>query len=172
MMHAVNPGFVGPSYQATMTLQDAENAINYYLEVAEVEGAKEPVALLGTPGKLPILSTKPGPVRGFWVLPGGQQSLAVTGNTLYLLTTTVPATQTAIAQFSVTTIGTLLTNNGPVVMRDNGVVSNAKGGYVFIVDGAYWYYYAIVGTSNSLTFTASTNSTTGQTPPGCELDTS
>src|ERR1700689_4842556 len=100
-MRAFDPGIVGPSYSAPMTLQDAENAINYYVEVAEVDGAKEPIALLGTPGKNPILSTQTGAVRGFWVLPGGLQALAVTGSSLYLITTTVPATGTSIAQFSV-----------------------------------------------------------------------
>jgi hypothetical protein len=140
-----------------MTLQDAENAINYYLEVAEVDGAKEPIALLGSPGKNPIMSTQVGPVRGCWVLPGGLQALSVTGNTLYLITLTVPATQTSIAQFSVLSVGTLLTNSGPVVMRDNGVVSNAKGGYVFIVDGQFWYYWAIVGITNSVTFLGAVN---------------
>jgi hypothetical protein len=154
MMEPFDPGIVGPSYQAPMTLQDAENAINWYVEVAEVDGAKEPVALLGTPGKNPILSTQTGPVRGFWPLPGGLQALVVTAQTLYLVTMTVPASQTSIAQFSVQAVGTLLTNNGVVVMRDNGVVSNAKGGYVFIVDGQFWYYWALFGAVNSLTFTA------------------
>jgi hypothetical protein len=163
---AVDPGIVGVSYQAPMTLQDAENAINWYIEVAEVDGAKEPIALLGAPGKNPIITTQTGPVRGLWVLPGGLLALAVTGNTLYLITATVPATQTSIAQFAVTAVGTLLTNSGPVVMRDNGVVSNAKGGYVFIVDGSFWYYYAIVGVTNAVTFIASTNGTATLTLPG------
>jgi hypothetical protein len=163
---AVDPGIVGVSYQAPMTLQDAENAINWYIEVAEVDGAKEPIALLGAPGKNPIITTQTGPVRGLWVLPGGLLALAVTGNTLYLITATVPATQTSIAQFAVTAVGTLLTNSGPVVMRDTGVVSNAKGGYVFIVDGSFWYYYAIVGVTNAVTFIASTNGTATLTLPG------
>lgn len=166
-MEPVDPGIVGVSYQAPMTLQDAENAINWYIEVAEVDGAKEPVALLGTPGLNPIISTQTGAVRGFWPLPGGQQALAVVSNTLYLINTTVAATQTSIAQFSVTAVGTLLTNAGPVCMRDNGVVSNAKGGYVFIVDGLYWYYYAIVGNTNSVSFAAATsNTSTTLTLPG------
>ncbi len=165
-MKAVDPGIVGVSYQAPMTLQDAENAINWYIEVAEVDGAKEPIALLGAPGKNPIITTQTGPVRGLWVLPGGLLALAVTGNTLYLITATVPATQTSIAQFAVTAVGTLLTNSGPVVMRDTGVVSNAKGGYVFIVDGSFWYYYAIVGVTNAVTFIASTNGTATLTLPG------
>lgn len=151
-MIAVDPGIVGPAYQAPMTLQDAENAINYYLEVAEVEGAKEPIALLGSPGLNPVMSTQTGTVRGFWPLPGGLLALAVTGNTVYLITTTVQATQTSIAQFSVASVGTLLTNAGPVVMRDNGVVSNGKGGYVFIVDGLFWYYYAIIGVTGTASF--------------------
>lgn len=165
-MMAVDPGIVGPAYQASMTLQDAENAINFYLEVAEVDQAKRPVALLGTPGKAAVASTQTGPVRGCWVLPGGLQALAVTGNGVYLVTTTQLASQNAIAQFSVTQVGTLITYSGPVVMRDNGVVSNGKGGYVFIVDGQFWYYYAIVGSSNVAGFTGgvSTGSTTLSLP--------
>lgn len=157
-MMAVDPGIVGPAYQATMTLQDAENAINYYIEVAEVEGAKEPIALLGTPGKNPIMATQTGPVRGLWVLPGGTQALAVTANIVYLISMTVPPTQTSIAKFSVVKVGTLLTYSGPVVMRDNGVVSNGKGGYVFIVDGQFWYYFAIIGITGTATFTGGVQS--------------
>jgi len=152
-------GFVGVSYQAPVTLQDAEDSINWYIEVAEVDGAKEPVALLGTPGLNPVISTQTGPVRGAWTLPGAQQTLFVTGNTVYLTTITVPATQTSIAQFTTVSVGTLLTNSGPVVMRDNGVVSNGKGGYVFIVDGTYWYYYRIGG-AGSVSFTGGLAGTT------------
>jgi hypothetical protein len=141
-----------------MTLQDAENAINWYLEVAEVQGAKMPVALLGAPGKNPIISTQTGEVRGLWVLPGGLEALAAVSNALYLITRTAAATATSIAQFSVTQVGTLLTNAGQVVMRDNGVVTNDNGGYVFIVDGTYWYYYAIVGVTASVQFTGAVSS--------------
>jgi hypothetical protein len=149
-----------------MLLQDAEVAINWYMEIAEVDGAKEPVALLGSPGLNPIISTATGQVRGAWVLPGGQTALVVSGFGLWLVTATSPASQTSIAQFSATQVGTLLTNSGPVCLRDNGVVSNAKGGYVFIVDGLYWYYYAING-GGSVTFTAATlNTTTTLTLPG------
>ena len=157
-------GFVGVSYQAPVTLQDAEDSINWYIEVAEVDGAKEPVALLGTPGLNPVISTQTGPVRGAWTLPGAQQTLFVTGNTVYLTTISVPATQTSIAQFTTVSVGTLLTNSGPVVMRDNGVVSNGKGGYVFIVDGTYWYYYNIAG-GTTVSFTGGLAGTTALTLP-------
>lgn len=155
VMRAVDPGIVGPSYQATVTLQDAENAINWFVEVAEVEGAKEAIALLGAPGKNPIISTTTGPVRGVWVLPGGTQALAAVGNTLYLITLAAAATASSIATFTVSQVGTLLTNSGPVVMRDNGVSTLGLGGYVFIVDGQYWYYYAISGTATTVSFSAS-----------------
>jgi hypothetical protein len=155
VMQAFDPGIVGVSYQAAMTLQDAENAINYYVEVAEVDGAKEPVALLGTPGKQPILSTIAGQGRGFWVLPGGLQALYVVGNQLFLINVTAPATQTSIAQLTATMVGTLLTNSGPVVMRDNGVISNGLGGFVLIVDGVFGYYYLISGMPQLATFSAS-----------------
>jgi len=154
-MIPIDPGLVGPAYQAPMTLQDAENAINWYVEVAEVDGAKEPVALLGTPGLNPIATTQTGAVRGLWVLPGGLKALAVTANTLYLLTQIVPATQTSIAQISVASVGQLLTNSGPVCIRDNGVAVGANGGYALIVDGIFGYFYQLSGSSSTITFTGS-----------------
>jgi hypothetical protein len=151
---AIDPGLVGVSYQAPMTLQDAENAINYYIEVAEVDGAKMPVALLGTPGKNPVVSTQTGPVRGVWVLPGGTSALAAVSSALYLISVAALATQTTIATFSVVQVGTLLTNFGPVVMRDNGVLTENAGGVCFIVDGLYWYYYNLSGIPNTFSFQA------------------
>lgn len=162
-----DPGFVGVSYQAPMTLQDAENAINWYIEVAEVDGAKEPIALLGTPGLNAIISTQVGPVRGLWPLPGGLTALCVTGNTVYLIKTTVPATQSSIAQFSATAVGTMLTNSGPVVIRDNGVIFNGQGGYAIIVDGSTTaYYYNIAGPSTVSFAGGVTNGSTLVSLPG------
>lgn len=166
VMEAVDCGIVGPAYTAPMLLQDAENAINYYVEVAEVDGAKEPVALLGTPGLNPLVSTQTGQVRGSWVLPGGSQALIVSGNGAYLVTVQVPATSTSIAQLAVTLLGTLLTNSGPVGIRDNGVLVNGLGGYAVIVDGTYGYYYLLSGVTYSFTFAAATvsSSTVMQLP--------
>jgi hypothetical protein len=151
-------GFVGDSSQMPMTLQDAQDAINWYVEVSAEKSAKEPIALLGCPGKNPIISTQTGPVRGSWVLPGGLQALAVTGNTVYLIKVISPATQTSIAMFSVASVGTLLTNNGPVSIRDNGVISGGAGGYAVIVDGNYGYYYLLSGVTYNNTFTAGVQS--------------
>lgn len=165
---AIDPGIVGPAYQAPMTLQDAENCINFYCEVAEVDGAKEPVALLGTPGLNPFLSALGvGPVRGGWVLPGGQQALIVSGSGVYLVKITLPATPTQNAQCTTTLVGTLKTIIGPVTIRDNGTLVNGLGGYAVIVDGPYGYYYLIQGYQYVFSFAgALVNGSTTITLPG------
>ena len=167
MFQGADPGLVGDAYAAPMALQSAAACINFYLERAPQDKIpKMPNALLGCPGLNAILSTMTGPVRGAWVLPGGQQALVVTGNTLYVITITVPATQTSIPQYVATSVGTLLTNNGPVVMRDNGVLQNGEGGYCLIVDGTYGYYYLLSGVPYVNTFTAATQSTNQLAFPG------
>ena len=119
-------GFVGDSYQAPMVLQDAQDTINFYLEHDPEEAAKMPNALLGAPGLNALVGTQAGQVRGAWVLPGSQQALVVSGNMLYLVGISVPATGTSIPTYNATAVGTLLTNQGPVVMRDNGVLQDRK----------------------------------------------
>src|SRR6201986_1555085 len=152
MFSGADFGFIGPAYQAPMTLQDTEAAINFYLEVAEVDGAKEPIAMLGTPGLNTVLTTVTGQARGLWWLPGGQQALYVVGNKCYLVIIQVQRTATTEAVLSASVVGTLLTNAGPVSMRDNGVQQNSQGGYVLIVDGIYAYYYRLSG-AGTVTFT-------------------
>ena len=138
-----------------MLLQNAQRLINFYVQPDPDPKAKDQLALLGCPGLNPVASTQTGQVRGAWVLPGSQQALVVTGNTLYLMTITVPATQTSIPQYSIATVGTLLTNSGPVVMRDNGVLTGGLGGYCLIVDGTYMYYYLLSGVPYLNTFAGS-----------------
>jgi hypothetical protein len=138
-------GFVGPSYEAPMTLQDAQRLINWYVEMDPNPSAKEQLALLGCPGLNLVASTINAQVRGMWVLPGSSQALVVSGNAVYVMTVVVPATQTSIPQYSIAQVGTLLTNVGPVCIRDNGVQQNGLGGYAVIVDGQYGYYYLLSG---------------------------
>jgi hypothetical protein len=152
MFEGADVGFCGPAYEAPMLLQDAERCINYFLEVDKNPRAKMPYALLSAPGLNPIISTITGAVRGAWVLPGNLTALFVVGTACYLATVTTPATQTSIAQFSITQVGTLLTNAGRVVIRDNGVLFNGFGGYAVLVDGFYGYFYRIAG-AGSVTFT-------------------
>jgi hypothetical protein len=155
-------GFVGGSYEAPVTLQDAQRLINWYVEVDPMPTAKEQLALLGCPGLNPVASTITGQVRGMWVLPGSQQALVVVSNRVYLMTITVPATQTSIPQYAVAQVGTLLTNNGPVCIRDNGVLQNGFGGYAVIVDGQFGYYYLLSGTPQTVVFTANVSTGSNQ----------
>jgi hypothetical protein len=148
-------GFVGQSYEAPMVLQDAQRLINWYVEKDPNPQAKEQLALLGCPGLLSVLSTIPGQVRGLWVLPGAQQALVVTGATVWLMTITVPATAISLPQFGAVQVGTLLTNSGPVCIRDNGVITNGLGGYAVIVDGQFGYYYLLSGVTYVNTFAGS-----------------
>lgn len=140
-------GFVGQAYEAPDPYQDSQRSINWYCEVSQDGKSKTPVALLGAPGLNAILNvavdSSGGEVRGCWVLPGGTRALVVCDSAVSMVEMTVPATQNSIAQFSVTQFGTLLTNNGPVCIRDNG-----PGNYAVIVDGPYGYtvnYTAALG---------------------------
>jgi hypothetical protein len=153
-------GFVGGAYEAPNLSQDAQRLINWYVEIDRSPGAKEAVGLLGTPGLNPVINSfVTGPVRGSWVLPGNQQCLFVVSNIVYVATVTTQATQGNIAQFSTTQVGTLLTNNGRVVIRDNGPLFNGLGGYAVLVDGTYGYFYQLTGTSKTVTFTGNLTST-------------
>lgn len=148
-------GFCGPAYEAPMLLQDAERCINWFLEFDKNPKAKMPYALLTAPGLNPIISTITGAVRGAWVLPGNLTALFVVASTCYLVTVTASASQTNIAQFSIQAVGTLLTNAGRVVIRDNGVLFNGLGGYAVLVDGTHGYFYRIAG-AGAVTFTGNT----------------
>jgi hypothetical protein len=159
MFDGSDVGFCGPAYEAPMLLQDAERCINWFLEVDKNPKAKMPYALLSAPGLNPIINTITGPVRGAWVLPGNLTALFVVAATCFLATVTVAATQINIAQFSVQQVGTLQTNAGRVVIRDNGVLFNGLGGYAVLVDGSYGYFYRISG-AGTVTFTG--NLTSGQ----------
>jgi hypothetical protein len=149
-------GFVGQSYEAPMVLQDTQRLINWYVEMDPNPEAKEQLALLGCPGLLAVASTLPGQVRGMWVLPGSQAALVVTGATVWLMTITVPATANSLPKYATRQVGNLLTNAGPVCIRDNGVQQNGLGGFAVIVDGTYGYYYLLSGVQQTVTFGAAT----------------
>jgi hypothetical protein len=155
MYQGADFGFVGPFDEAVDILQNAQREINWYCEADPDPRAKEQLALLGCPGLNPLAQGAVGQARGAWVLPGSQQALVVISNMLYVMKITVPATQTSIAQYSLTQVGTLLTNSGQVVMRDNGVLQNGLGGYCLIVDGTFGYYYLLSGVPYVNTFQGS-----------------
>jgi hypothetical protein len=149
-------GFVGQAYDAPNPYQDSQRLINWYLEMSGDGKSKMPTTLLGCPGLNPIIQLNTGAVRGFWVLPGNLKAVAVSGDDVYVITVTVPATQTSIAQFATRLVGTLNTNSGQVRIRDNGA-----GGYAVLVDGLNGYYFRIAGAgTTSFTGTPTNGSTT------------
>ena len=158
-------GFVGGEDVAPNPLQDNQKCINFYPE-SNKQNAKEILALLGCPGLQQLVAAPGGgapgfsptttawpapysgpslPVRGSLVIPGGQTALVVIANTCYLVTVAVAATATTFPTLALTSVGTLLTSSGPVVMAaDNGVGYGVAGtvvGNVAIVDGPNGYFY-------------------------------
>lgn len=126
--------FVGPAYEAASVTQDDQRLINWYLETdqtkadlpatQENETQRGYTALYPTPGLTTRVSLATGEVRGMWTLPGGATFLAVSGQTLYSVNSSLVATS----------VGTLLTSTGPVWIRDNGTAA-------YITDGTYRYSY-------------------------------
>lgn len=162
-MPAQDFGFCGSSYTAPNPYQDRQKTLNWFVEVSQDEKSKETYTLLGAPGKLSLSTIKSdgGEMRGCWVLPGGTTALWVCAQNVYLITLTVSATQTSLPQFSTALLGTLLTNNGQVCIRDNGA-----GGYAVIVDGPYLYYYRIAGAGTYSFIAGVTNTSTAITLTG------
>lgn len=139
--------------------QNNQLCINYYPEVNK-QNPKEAISLLACPGLLQLVAAAGGgapgfsstmtawpqpsavtnlPMRGMLVLPGQQQAIAVIGNTCYLVTASAP-TATSFPTLTLTSVGTLVSDSGPVCIRDNGA-----GGVVCIVDGPNGYYYVFNG---------------------------
>jgi len=121
-------GFVGSSYEAPSIYQDAQECINWRVEMdnQKPEGSRGATALYPTPGYTLLLTLPTSPVRCLKTITGAQTLLAVAGNALY----TISATNV------VTNVGTLLTSTGPVYIDDNGVQA-------MIVDGANRYAYGL-----------------------------
>jgi hypothetical protein len=145
-------GFVGGSNTMPDPYQDRQRSFNYYPEISDDPRSKTPIALLGCPGLNSILDftvmtsgavlSVTGGCRGVWVLPGGTDALWVFGSSMFLTRMLVPATQTSIAQFGKYYLGPMLTNSGPVCIRDNG-----PGGKAVIVDGSTTLYIYDIATS-------------------------
>lgn len=152
-------GFVGGSDQTANPYQDAQTCINWYPELSPSKSAKMQVSLLGCPGLIQLAAAPGGgapgfsntmtqwplpssvtdlPVRGFWVLPGWTQALAVIANACYLVTVVTQGSLNTPGVISMTQVGTLSTSAGQVNIRDNNI-----GGYAVIVDGPNGYLYNI-----------------------------
>jgi hypothetical protein len=134
-------GFVGQAYEAPDPRQDTQVCVNWYPEISQDKKSKTVTALLGCPGKTTLLTLGVGPVRGGATLVGNAQALVVSGNQVYLLSVSSPATAVTKAIIAATLVGTITSNFGPVFVKDNGV-----GGTAFIMDGTQnGYIYSIAG---------------------------
>ncbi len=148
-------GLGGGQKVAPNPLQNAQVCINFYPEVDQAN-PKEAVGLLGCPGLTQVCAAPGGgapgfsntmtnwplpssvtnlPVRGMWELPGSVTALVVIGNTCYLMRSSGSGPG-GFPGLTLTSVGTLLTNSGPVCIRDNNA-----GGYAVIVDGSNGYLY-------------------------------
>lgn len=151
-------GLVGADNTTADPFQDRQVCINYYPERSPDKKSKTAVALLGTPGLIQIVAAPGGGAPGFttdmtawpqpysgtimevracWVLPGRTQALVVIDNTCYVATAITQGSSTSTGTISLQSVGTLMSNSGPVSIRDNGYL----GGVAVIVDGPYGYYY-------------------------------
>jgi len=121
-------GFVGDAYEAPSIYQDAQELINWFVEVGQRKqpGDRGQLTLYPTPGLVSRCQLKEGAVRGLRVLPGGQTLIAVSADTVYKIN----------ADFVAEEIGTLHTTVGPVSISDNRVS-------VYFVDGRNRYAYTI-----------------------------
>jgi hypothetical protein len=149
-------GFAGGQDVAPSPYQNNQLCINFYPEINK-QNAKEPVALLGCPGLIPLANAPGGgapafsaamtqwpqpssvtnlPVRGQWVLPGSTKAIVVIGSAAY-------TAEMIAGVLTLRVVGSLASNSGPVCIRDNGA-----GGVVCIVDGSNGYYY-VFGASGS-----------------------
>lgn len=152
-------GFVGGADATTDPYQDAQTCINWYPEISVSTRAKMPTALLGCPGLIQLAAAPGGgapgfsstmtqwpppssvtdlPVRGFWVLPGWTQALAVISNICYLVSIVTQGSLNTPGVISMAQVGTLATSTGQVSIRDNNI-----GGYAVLVDGPNGYLYNI-----------------------------
>ena len=138
-------GFVGTSYTAPSIYQDDQECINFF---AEIDPTKQPgergiVALYPTPGLLLQTQLVSAEVRGLHTMSGEQILIAVAGNNVYKINTSMVATQ----------IGTLTTSSGKVSISDN--ITTANGLIAYIVDGPNRYTW--VASTNVFTTLASTD---------------
>lgn len=122
MATKTNIPFVGPAYTSRSVNVNAQRCINLYLE-AGGPGAKNPIALYGTPGLEEFADIGGNGVRGEYHVPS-KNLFAVSGDKF-----------SEINRAGVVTVrGTLNSSTGRISMADNGT-------QIMIVDGVDGYIY-------------------------------
>lgn len=120
------PSFVGSSNVTRSRNQDAEETINYYVELINDGSPKVRSALYGVPGYRPFAHLTAGPVRGLFAQDG--RAWAVGGGVVFEL----------FAGGTVTTVGTVAVNGQPADLACNGAAGHqlaiVSGGLIYILD--------------------------------------
>jgi hypothetical protein len=109
------PGFIGPSYQATSTLADPEELINWYVEQVESPTPTNKYVYNPTPGLEARMSVPKAPIRALFQLPAStndtERGFFVAGNGFYEF----------MADFTVVLRGTLSgVGQNPATISYNG----------------------------------------------------
>jgi len=127
-------GFVGPAYTAQSIYQDSQECINWYSEIDNLktdaaiysqlgeQRSRGVVALYPTPGLISRVQLANAEVRCTYTFSSGDILLAVSGSTLYSIS----------SSFTFSIIGSLFSSSGPVSISDNGISA-------LIVDGLNRY---------------------------------
>lgn len=130
-------GFIGPAYTLQTVSLDCQRCVNLFTQINEAQGAEdgEIGALVPTPGLTLLGTAGTGPIRGLYATSNGAAVAAVSGSKLYRIT----------SGWTMTYVGDLLTDSGPVSMADNGV-------QIMVVDGTYGYILSLsTGTFEQIT---------------------
>ncbi len=122
------PGFLGPSYQSSSYMADAEDLINLFIEKNETPNAPDPYCLLPTPGFEELVAVAEGPIRGILFCDVPERCFFVAGFRLYEWDGT-----TATAR------GTVASDDHPATLCWNG----ANGDQLFITSGDVGYCYEL-----------------------------
>jgi hypothetical protein len=122
MANIVNIPFVGPAYESRSPNVNAQRCVNWYLE-AGGPGAKNPIALYGTPGLLEFSDVGGDGMRGMYHVPS-KNLFTVSGDKFKEVNRVGVVTER----------GTLNSTTGRVSMADNGT-------QIMIVDGVDGYIY-------------------------------
>jgi hypothetical protein len=126
-------GFVGPSYTAPSIYQDAEELINWFIEIDQNKlqnaqtlprGERGRYSMYPTPGLTLKVTPQAGEVRGMRPSPDGSKLLAVVGANVYIIT----------PDWSASKVGAMNTSSGVVHLTDNSAGS-------YWCDGNDRYYY-------------------------------
>jgi hypothetical protein len=119
-------GIFGPSSEFYSRNWNAERSINLYPVISDSQGAKEPMALFGTPGLEYLGTAGGGPIRGA-ITCGNGRSFCLSGSELYEIN----------SDNTVTLRGTVSTFSNPVSMDENGtqlMLATSPDGYIFNFD--------------------------------------